>query len=134
MKPSALDPHAHVILVRARQGYTRLMLHIFLLETYKVSRSVAAISRWLVRHAAELAGSTMATDDEFEKFRHLATLYRPHRAYRRRLAEWCAHIQHMRAAGASIAAIRADLKQRGVEVSPRSIRRELQVVGHGQGN
>lgn len=131
MKPSLLDLYAPAILMRARQGYTRRMLQIFLLETHRVSRSAPAISRWLDRHADELTGPPLPTDSEFETFRQLASLCRPRSQYRRRLAEWSTHIEHMRAAGASVSAIRLDLKKRGVDASPRSIRRELQVVEHG---
>lgn len=122
MLKSVLDPYSAELLLRARQGYTQRMLRLYLLEEKRLRVSQPSISRWLGSHKITL---NLTPDEEFRRYEQLASLGLTQRKYRRGLARWSGHIEHMRSRGHSLGEIQTDLKRRGVFTSIRSIRREL---------
>ena len=124
MTKSVLDAHAEELLLRARQGYTQRMLQLYLLHEKRLKISQPTISRWLATHTLT-ASPSPHLDDDFRRYQSLASLCLNRRAYRRELARWRGHIEHLRKRGYSLGEILIDLKSRGVSTSIRSIRREL---------
>lgn len=123
MPKSVLDPHAEELLLRAKQGYTQRMLQLYLQHEKRLRISQPSLSRWLATHA--LKADPPHPDDDFRRYQSLAALLIQRRAYRRELARWTGHIEHLRNRGHSLGEILTDLKSRGVSTSIRSIRREL---------
>lgn len=124
MTKSVLDAHAEELLLRARQGYTQRMLQLYLQHEKRLSISQPSLSRWLATHALK-ADPLPHPDDDFRRYQSLASLCLNRRAYRRELARWRGHIEHLRRQGCSLGQILTDLRKRGVSTSIRSIRREL---------
>lgn len=124
MTKSVLDPHAADLLMRARQGYTQRMLQLYLHQEKRLKISQPSLSRWLATQALE-TGPAPDLDDDFRRYQSLASLRLNRRAYRRELARWRGHIEHLRSRGCSLGQILTDLRNRGVSTSIRSIRREL---------
>lgn len=125
MATSILDPHAADILRCVMQGYTQRMLLLYLQEQKSVSISQPSLSRWLRRHDTRHLPA-VAPDAECKRYQALERLRKPARAYRKKLAAWRGHIQHLRERNASLGEILVDLQRRGVRTSIRSIRRELE--------
>lgn len=124
MPKSLLDPHSCELLLRARQGYSQRMLLLYLKNEKRLKISQPSLSRWLAAHSVT-ADTAHDLDDEFRRYQSLAQLGLTRRAYRRQLARWRGHIEHLRNGGHSLGEILTDLKSRGVSTSIRSIRREL---------
>lgn len=124
MPKSILDPHAPDLLLRARQGYSQRMLQLYLQNEKRLRISQPSLSRWLGAHTVA-AETSHDLDDEFHHYQSLAQLGLTRRTYRRQLARWQGHIEHLRNGGHSLGDILTDLKSRGVITSIRSIRREL---------
>lgn len=124
MHKSVLDPHAPDLLLRARQGYSQRMLQLYLQHEKRLKISQPSLSRWLAAHPIT-ADTTHDLDDEYRRYQSLAQLGLTRRAYRRQLARWRGHIEHLRNGGHSLGEILTDLKSRGVSTSIRSISREL---------
>lgn len=124
MPKSVLDPHAEELLLRAKQGYTQRMLQLYLQHEKRLRISQPTLSRWLATHELS-ANSTPHLDDDFRRYQSLASLCLNRRTYRRELASWRGHIEHLRRQGCSLSQILTDLRKRGVSTSIRSIRREL---------
>lgn len=119
---SALDPHASDLLLRARQGYTQRMLCLYLQHEKRLQITQPTLSRWLAFHDITL---DLNPDDAFRHYQEEAAHGLTQRRYRRTLAQWRGHIEHLRNRGCSLSEIQADLKTRGITSSIRSIRREL---------
>lgn len=122
MSKSLLDSYAHALITRARQGYTQRMLCLYLEHECALLISQPSISRWL---AGQDFKKDLSPDDAFVCYKRLASIEQTPRRYRRALSKWRGHIEHLRNKGNSLSQIQADLKQRGVRVSIRTIRREL---------
>ncbi len=122
MLKSVLDPYSAELLLRAHRGYTQRMLRLYLLQEKRLRISQPSISRWLALHERTVG---LTPDEEFRHYELLASLSLTQRQYRRSLARWRGHIEHLRSRGHSLSEIQTDLKQRGVLTSIRSIRREL---------
>lgn len=125
MPKSILDPHAPDLLLRARQGYSQRMLQLYLQNEKRLRISQPSLSRWLAAHTVT-ADTSHDLDDDFRRYQSLASLRLNRRAYRRELASWRGHIEHLRRQGCSLGQILTDLRKRGVSTSIRSIRRELE--------
>nr|WP_031306797.1 hypothetical protein [Pseudomonas chengduensis] len=125
MTKSALDPHAEELLLRARQGYTQLMLRLYLQHEKSLQITQASLSRWL---AAQSFTVDLPANEELHRYQQLAALGLTPRRYRRTLSRWRGHIEHLRKHGNSLSEIQADLKKHGVSASIRTIRRELGAV------
>lgn len=124
MAKSVLDPHAPDLLLRARQGYSQRMLQLYLQHEKRLKISQPSLSRWLAAHSVT-ADPQPQLDDDFLRYQSLAQLGLTRRAYRRELARWRGHIEHLRNRGCSLGQILTDLKSRGISTSIRSISREL---------
>lgn len=122
MSKSLLDAHAHALLTRARQGYTQRMLCLYLKNECSLIISQPSISRWL---AGRDFKKDLSADEDFIRYERLAGIEQAPRRYRRALSKWRGHIEHLRNSGNSLSQIQSDLKQRGLRVSIRTIRREL---------
>ncbi|MGA4447129.1 hypothetical protein ACPA0O_07625 [Ectopseudomonas chengduensis] len=125
MTKSVLDPHAEELLLRARQGYTQLMLRLYLQHEKSLQITQASLSRWL---AAQSFTVDLPANEELHRYQQLAALGLTPRRYRRTLSRWRGHIEHLRKHGNSLSEIQADLKKHGVSASIRTIRRELGAV------
>lgn len=125
MHKSVLDPHAPDLLLRARQGYSQRMLQLYLQHEKRLRISQPSLSRWLAAHSVTADTTHHDLDDEFRRYQSLAQLGLTRRAYRRELARWRGHIEHLRNRGCSLGQILTDLRNRGVSTSIRSISREL---------
>lgn len=124
MPKSVLEPHAEGLLLRARQGYTQRMLLLWLQHEKRLKVSQPSLSRWLATHTLK-ADHTPDLDDDFRRYQSLASLCLNRRTYRRELASWRGHIEHLRNRGCSLGQILTDLRNRGISTSIRSISREL---------
>lgn len=124
MPKSVLDPHESDLLLRARKGYSQRMLQLYLQHEKRLRISQPSLSRWLAAHTVT-ADTAHDLDDEFRHYQSLAQLGLNRRAYRRELARWRGHIEHLRNRGCSLGQILTDLRKRGVSTSIRSISREL---------
>jgi hypothetical protein len=124
MPKSVLDSHAELLLLRARQGYTQRMLQLYLQHEKRLKISQPSLSRWLAAHERK-ADAKPRLDDDFLRYQSLASMCLNRRSYRRKLARWRGHIEHLRNGGCSLGQILIDLRTRGVSTSIRSISREL---------
>lgn len=110
--------------MRARMGYTQRMLQLYLQHEKQLRISQPSLSRWLATHELT-ANPTPHLDDDFRRYQSLASLCLNRRTYRRELASWRGHIEHLRNRGCSLGQILTDLRNRGISTSIRSISREL---------